>query len=234
MHAAEQRCLTRRCTRRTRSCRLSRPFRNGRRPLCQRLAPASHRALPSATMSLAFAGERESVIQPEFAALLCSADDPWRLAHGRSSKVTRACPRVPRTPELVPLEAEPPVAYRRCSRSIALSPESPSGSDEARNFTVDFQRCLTRRCTRRTPSWRVSPSVPRRGRPIFSGTRPLRGATRSVTMSLAFAGERRSLSNRRTAPRRSASELQPPCGLMTTKVSHAYPRVLPSPDRDRA
>jgi len=66
-HRTSSRCLTGRCTRRTRSCPLRRPFRNGRRPLCLRHAPASHRALPSATLLLAFAGERQFVIRPSHA-----------------------------------------------------------------------------------------------------------------------------------------------------------------------
>ncbi len=42
------------------SCRLHRPFRDGRRPLCLRLAPACESAALSATMFLALAGERVS------------------------------------------------------------------------------------------------------------------------------------------------------------------------------
>ena len=122
-----------------------RPFRAGGRPLCLRHSPAS--AAPRALLrsSSAFAGERHSRYTAQVFRAVVQRQRPTAPRHRLKFESTRAFPRVPRTPELVSLEAKPPAANRRCSRSTALWPESPSGTAEARNFTVDFQRWLTRR-----------------------------------------------------------------------------------------
>jgi hypothetical protein len=122
--------------------------------------------------SPAFAGERQDVTQPHYSTLKCSAAEPTAPRWPLKLNVSRAFPRVSISPELVPLVAVPTVTQRRCSRSIALLPVSPSGSAENRSsaqlsvplFPADFQRCLTRHSTRRTPPCLAPPSVPRRGR----------------------------------------------------------------------
>ncbi len=74
------------------SCRLHRPFRDGRRPLCLRLAPACESAALSATMFLALAGERVS----RYTAALLRADMQRRRAHGALPAVeVERRPRVP-------------------------------------------------------------------------------------------------------------------------------------------